>query len=740
MSTEKAAPSRMQAVSGDVWGGLAAMLVALPSAIAFGVLVFTAIGPEYAGVGATAGALGAAALGLTEPIVGRNGGFITAPCAPAAAVMSGLAGYLAVDRGLPAQEVIALMVLAALLAAAMQIIFGLVKLGLLIKYIPYQVVSGYLSGVAVIIALGQLPKLLGLPDGTHFWEGITHPDLWKWPGIAVGLTTIAITAGAPKVTTKIPSPILGLAAGIGVYFGIGLLFRPDLLSLVDNPLVVGPIEASGALFQIMVDRAKGLTTLSITDVELVFASAATLAVLLSIDTLKTGVVLDALTRTRHDSNRELIAQGAANVVSAFAGGMPGAGTMGPTLVNVTSGGRTPLSGFLQGAFAIIAFLALSQFIAWVPIGALAGILLVIAFRMFDWGAFKLLRHKQTRLDFAVIATVVLVAEGIGLIEASIAGVSLAILLFIRDQIGGSVVVRTSDLGRIGSRTQRLAGARELLAEHGEKAMMVELRGNLFFGTTDQLFSELADDLQTRRFILLDMRRVQSLDYTAGHLFHQMQEQLEERDGSLLFSGMPSSLPNRQDIEHYLGQLELVGHSGGIPIHEMRNDALEWMEEQLLEAAGWEERASDPPLEMGDIELFREFDADALAALASIAREVDLADGEELFDQGAGGDELCLIRSGCLEIVLPLEGGKRHHLASLRRGDYLGELAFLDRGKRSADVEAKGDTSLYVISRKEFDKVAHSDAIIGIKVFARLALEVSRRLRSANAEVRVLEER
>jgi SulP family sulfate permease len=148
-------------LAGDLWGGLAAMLVALPSAIAFGVLIYTAIGPGYVREGALAGILGAAALGIVAPLVSRNGGFITAPCAPAAAVMSALAAQLAASGELGFERITMLLALTAVLSALLQILYGLVRAGRLIKFIPYQVVSGYLSGVALIIALGQLPKLLG---------------------------------------------------------------------------------------------------------------------------------------------------------------------------------------------------------------------------------------------------------------------------------------------------------------------------------------------------------------------------------------------------------------------------------------------------------------------------------------------------------------------------------------------------------------------------------------------------
>jgi len=181
----------------------------------------------------------------------------------------------------------------------------------------------------------------------------------------------------------------------------------------------------------------------------------TLAVLLSIDTLKTCVVLDALTKTRHDSNRVLLAQGAANLAATAIGGVPGAGQMGATLVNLSSGGQTRRSGLFEGALALVAFLLLGGLIAWLPIAALAGILIVIGARMIDHHSFALLRNRSTVLDFAVIVVVVVVALGYSLIAASGVGIALAVMLFIREQIGGALGTReTGDfiVGTLHART------------------------------------------------------------------------------------------------------------------------------------------------------------------------------------------------------------------------------------------------------------------------------------------------
>jgi SulP family sulfate permease len=734
-----ASSARFPIRTGDIWGGLAAMLVALPSAIAFGVLVYSAIDPSLAGQGALYGMLGAAALGLVAPLFGGTPALITAPCAPAAAVLAGLAMEL-VAKGVEPGRIPGLLALTALLSAVLQVIFGIVRGGRFIKYIPYPVVSGYLSGVSLIIALGQLPKLLGLPKEMGLLQGLVHPGSWQVPGVIVGLVTIMVMFQAPKLTRKVPAAILGLLAGIAAYLLLGLR-DAGLLTTEANALVIGTIRASGSLLDSVRMQFQALLAIRADDLRLVAYSALALSALLSIDTLKTCVVLDALTRGRHNSNRELLGQGIGNLAAFTFSGMPGAGTMGATLVNVTSGGATARSGTMEGVFVVLAMLVLGPLIAWVPIAALAGILLVVAFRMFDWSAFKLLRHPDTRFDFAVIAAVVIVAETVGLIAASASGVGLAILLFIRDQIRGSVLRRRATLREVSSKTHRLEAERELLQQHGELAAVFDLQGNLFFGTTDQLFTEAEQDLRHRRWLLLDMRRVQSMDYTAANLFKQMHNRLAERDGGILFCGMPSSLPQRQDIQGYLTQVGLVGSGkSGIRVFETRDEAIEWMENRLLETAGWKGADAQRPLDLAEIELLREMDASVIDALRHCVHERSVRAGEKVFSRGDGGDEIFLIRAGMVAILLPLQGGKRHHLATFARGDYFGEMSFLDKGTRSADAEARTDCELYVLSRREFNTHALANPVLAVKVFARLARAVSLRLRQTDAELRAIEDR
>lgn len=724
-------------VMNEFWGGLAAMLVALPSSIAFGVLVFSAISPQMAGEGAFIGMMGAAILGLSAPLFGRTPALISAPCAPAAAILSALAIDL-LKQGIVIEHISGLLALTALLAALLQMLYGLLKGGQLIKYIPFPVVSGYLSGVGLIIAMGQLPKLLGLPKETTLWHGLTTPNLWQWQGIVVGCITIAVMYTAPRLTQKIPATIMGLFAGIISYFTLSL-WMPALLSLEANSLVVGAIPTGTSFLETVRGRILFVADIQISDLQLVAYSAIALSALLSIDTLKTCVILDALTKNRHDSNRELFGQGLANLMAFMTGGMSGSGTVGATLVNVSSGGRTTLSGFIEGGLVVLAIVMLSPLIVWVPIGALAGILLVVAFRIFDWKSFRLLKHRETRFDFAVIAAVVIVAESIGLIAAAGTGIGLAILLFIRDQIRISVLRRRATLKEISSKTYRLEAENTILQQHGDEASVIDLQGNLFFGTTDHLFTQLENDLRTQTWLLFDMRRVQSLDYTATHLFTLMHDRLKEHGGGLLFSGMPSSLLGGQNLQRYITDVGLLD-DGGIHIFESRDEGIEWMENRILEAWGYIEKPDELLFEFNDIEVLREMDESTINALRQCVHERSVRAGEAVFMVGDSGDELFFIRRGIVRILLPLKGRKYHHLATFSRGDYFGEMGFIDCHPRSANAVAKNDCELYVLSRKEFNEQVYNNAVLGVRVFARIASAISARLRQTDSELSALEER
>ncbi len=718
----------------DLWGGLAAMLVALPSAIAFGVTIYAAFGAAHMAEGALAGILGAIAIGLVASALGGTNRLISAPCAPAAAVLSAFSIELA-RQGCGFEAALLMLALLGLSAGLLQILFGAVRLGRLIEYMPYPVVSGYLSGVGLYIVASQVPKFLGTPKGTHFWEALGSSALWQWQGMLVGAVTMGAMLAAPRLVRAIPAVIVGLLAGVASYFALAL-FDPALLNLTNNPLLIGPI-GGGGLGDAFAARWQGIQTLDLGQLQTLLVPALTLAVLLSIDTLKTCVVLDALTRSRHDSNRELIGQGCANVTSAITGGIPGAGTMGATLVNISSGGQSRLSGVAEGLFALFALLALGTLIAWIPVAALSGILIVIGLRMLDLHSLQYLKSRSTMLDFLVIAVVVVVALQFSLIAASGVGVLLTIMLFMREQIGGNVVRRKLTGSQLFSKRQRVEEERALLQQQGERTAIVELQGSLFFGTTNQLYKALEPELKLRDFVILDLRRVQTVDVTAAHVLDLMQGMLAERGGLLLLSQLPRQLPSGQNMQRYFDQVGLIRPEVAIKLFDELDDALEWVEEQLISQAA---RVSDPEnlLELHELELFSGRKSETLAMLVAHMEQRHCPAGERIFANGDAGDELFMIRRGAVRILLRIDDDQQHHLGTFGRGAFFGEMAFLDDLPRSADAVALLDTDLYVLSRKTFDTLAEAHKKLAMNLMEGLASVLSARLRFTNAELCALE--
>jgi sulfate permease, SulP family len=712
------------------------MLVALPSAIAFGASVYAPLGSSFLAQGALAGVLGAVALGLVAPVLGGTRRLISAPCAPAAAVL----GAFALERlhagGSPADTVL-LMTLLALAAGLMQAVFGVLRLGQLIVYMPYPVVSGYLSGVGLYVIAGQLPRLLGVTHPTGFWDTLTQVGAWQWQGLSVGLVSAVTMVVAPRITQRVPAAILGLLSGIVAYFGLALL-DPSLWRVAHNPLLIGPLGGSSAgLADAMTGRWQALGGLGLEPWLALLLPALTLAALLSIDTLKTCLVLDAMTRSRHDSNRELVGQGLGNMAAALCGGMPGAGTLGATLVNLSSGARTRWSGVMEGGLALAAFGLLGSLIAWVPVASLAAILIVVGVRMLDRHSLTLLRQRATLLDALVIAAVIVTALTVSLIAASAVGIVLAVLLFVREEIGGTVVRRTLGGHETFSKRVRTAQEMAILTAPVSRAVVVELQGSLFFGTADQLRRALEPELKVRDFVVLDLRRVHSIDVTAAHLLDQIRDTLAERGGYLLLSQLPPRLPSGRDMAQYFDQVGLVRPDTPVRVFAELDDALEWVEDRVLADAGLQ-GGEEAVLGLHEVEFFRDRKPETLQDLDRCVEKRHYPAGTSIFRRDDAGDELFIIRRGLVRIMLPITDSRSHHLATFGRGAFFGEMSFLDGDLRSADAVAHTDIDVFVLSRRVFEQLAEDHRKLALGLMGGLASALAARLRFSNTELRGLE--
>ena len=729
-NTNKGAVNSSQpAMAGDIWGGLAAMLVALPSAIAFGVAIVAPLGGSLGAQGAVAGILGATVLGLVAPLVGDRTRLITAPCAPAAAVLSALAAGFA-QGGMPAEKALLLLGLIGLFAGVIQIALGLAGIGKLIKFIPFPVVSGYLSGVGLIIIGSQIPKFLGVAGAGGLLDSLAHPSLWVWQSAVVGAVVVAAMLWMPYVTKVVPATILALVCGVACYGVLGW-FDPALLVLEHNPLLVGPLTDSGAnLLDTLGIRLPGMDLLQLPTLLQVAVPALTLAVLLSIDTLKTCLVIDALTNTSHDANRELIGQGVGNMASSLAGGIPGAGTMGASLINISSGGTTRTSGLVTGVSSLLALVFLAPLIAWVPVAALAGILIVTGFRMIDRHSMAFFYTPATRLDFLVILSVILVAIFGNLIAASGVGVALAILLFIREQTRSSVVRKRTEGAAIFARRHNGPGSLAWPDSKANDSVVFELQGSLFFGTASQLHAALEPEIASHKYVILSMRRVQSLDVTATHVLEQIKDQLEKNDGYLVFCDIPKDLPSGLKMKRFLKDTGVVRPTNKAFAFRQLEDALKWVESRELPQHPELEPMAVVTVDLSAMPLLSQASATEIDALQALAHIRTVRAGKKIFKHGGSDDALYLIRSGLVQVSASSHRRDGFELAELGPGDVLCSSGFLQCESPALEAVAVSNAEVYVLSRAALDALAVEHGAVATALVAGSARNLALHLSSA----------
>jgi SulP family sulfate permease len=333
--------------------------------------------------------------------------------------------------------------------------------------------------------------------------------------------------------------------------------------------------------------------------------------------------------------------------------------------------------------------------------------------------------------------VVIVANTLSLIAASGVGVAMAILLFLREQIHTSTIRRKVKGDKVFSTRLRPQREREILLERGGHTVIFELQGSLFFGTTDQLYQAIEPELGQARFVVLDFLRVQSMDMTAGHMIERIRNMLAEHHARLVLTRLPHRLPSGRDLRSYVDHIGLLSDNTTRAFSEM-DEALEWIEDETLRIAG-HAHVSGEGLPLGKFELFHGLDENELAALERVATRHVFAQGERVFAADSEGHELMLISRGEIKVSLPTNEGKTLHLATFSRGQFFGEMSFLDGRPHSADVHATRETELIAIHRKDFAQIAASDPVMSISVMRAVALAIADRLRHANAELREMRE-
>lgn len=493
----------------DALAGVVVGIVALPLAIAFAVA--SGVRPEqglYTAI--VAGFLIAAFSGSRVQIGGPTGAFVV------------LVFSVVQEFGYDGLAV------ATLMAGGLLVAMGLARLGAVIRYIPYPVTVGFTTGIALIIALTQVPDGLGLAVEGSPTEFLERLDAYARAAGTVNAAALGVSAGTlavllvwPRVSRRIPGPLVAL-----------------VLATMAVQLFHLPVETIGSRFG---GVPSALPTLRLPRVDLALvpdlvSPALAIALLAGIESLLSAVVADGMTGRRHRSNAELVAQGVANLASPLFGGIPATGAIARTATNVKNGGRTPVAGMIHALVLLLILTTVGRWVALVPMAALAGVLLVVAYNMSEWRVFVGLL-KGPKSDVLVLLSTFGLTVLVDLVVAIQVGVVLAALLFMR---------RMAEVSQVRSVTQELAEVERVgfEAENPDVVLppgteVFEVAGSFFFGAA-QRFSEALSEIRRKpRVVILRMRDVFAMDVTGLHALEEVHARFHRQGITLLLSGIRS---------------------------------------------------------------------------------------------------------------------------------------------------------------------------------------------------------
>ncbi|WP_321368365.1 SulP family inorganic anion transporter [uncultured Desulfuromusa sp.] len=467
-------PATYRKIIGDIFGGVTASVIALPLALAFGVA---------SGVGAQAGIYGAIILGFVASLIGGTKVQISGPTGPMTIVA---ASTLVLFHG-----DVSMLMAAVLLTGLFQILLGVLKVGKFVKFVPYPVISGFMSGIGIIIILLQINPLFGIEGEKSPLQAVaSFGNIWSMfqtDAIYASVLALLIVFFTPKKISRIiPTPLLALVA-VTIFSQLAGLQLPTI-GRIPNGL-----------------PAISFPSFNLSQTSILITAAMSLAILGAIDSLLTSLVADSLTKTEHNSNRELIGQGLGNTLTAFVGGIPGAGATMRTVVNVKSGGTTRLSGIIHALILLGILLGLGKFAAIVPMAVLAAILIKVGLDIVDYRFIKIIK-KAPKHDLVVMFTVLFLTVFVDLIVAVGVGVVLAsVLLTVR--MTGQV---NSSVNDIEIPVRDIENCTNISGEKSFNIRVVDIDGPFFFGSTSQLVGQVGAMLGTK-IVIFNCLKVPFID-------------------------------------------------------------------------------------------------------------------------------------------------------------------------------------------------------------------------------------
>ena len=724
----------------NVTAGLLSALVTLPLAMGLGTLAFSPFGPAYVTTGVLAGLYGAGFLGLIAVLAGARGIAIYAPRSLVSFMMAAVfADILVRADWLPQDDPIAVasaVFLLLTMAGGFQLLFGLLHLARLVKFIPTPVMAGFQNAAAIIIVYSQLPTLLGLAS---------RPSLTEWSGALadikpLGLLVAALALGCvqfgPRLFRRMPPLMLGLLGGtLGYYLLAAAGLGPALGSTVGSiPLTLPDghqLAGIMALTQLpgFTAALPGMAT-----------AAASIAVVASLDALINAKVVENLSGQRGNSTRELLCVGAANSLTPLLGGISGSISLASSTANFKAGGRHSLSLLAHALLFLAMVPLLAPLLGYIPKVVLALLVAQAGWQLFDRWTLQLLRKAASGSalnwqsivgDLAVIALVTTVALAGEVVIAVGLGIAIALVVFAMRLSRG--VVRSWRTGNEQqSRRTRDAGDTGLLRQHGQRILMIELEGPMFFASAEQLHNRVDAAIAGKaRYVILDIARVNEVDSTGARILRQTWERVRAAGADLLLCGQDEhrqtgSMLRDHGIEELLGAQRTFADL---------DRALEWCENDLLAALKSGGHSADE-IAFEGLDIARGLTPGECALVRSALTRATFAPGDTVFAEGDAGDALYIILRGSASVRLKRRIIGNSDQAYLRlitfsAGTVFGEMALLDRQARSATVTSDEALVCHVLERRGFEELAAAHPRIGMQLLANLGRSLSLRLRDTN---------
>lgn len=731
-------------IRGDLAGAVSAAIITLPMSLGYGIMAFAALGPNYAPQAALSGLYCAVFVGFFASLLGGTSIQITGPKAALALVLSSVVAHLVMNPPFPGpvsdqiNEIVWLVFLCVWIGGLFQTLFGMFRLGDIIKYIPYPVIAGFMNGIAVLIIYQQLNPLLGLDVHTGLFKDLAWLGAIKPLNMIVGLSTLAMVYVGQRFIKRLPGSLVGLLAGIAVYY---------LFWYTQGPASLGPVIGS-----IEINIPKPVWHDGFKDFlsargfgyyfRVVLVPALILGIFCSIESLLSAVVEDNLTSRSHDSNKELVGQGVGNMIAALFGGISGAGSAPRTLANYKAGGRTVLSGIASSLLILLIGMFCGRFVGLIPLAAIEGIFISVGIGLFDRRSLhlfgKLIKTPERRSEdtgnLFVTLLVTLLTITVNLVVAIGLGFGVAVALFL-SKIKRSVVHRKYSGSQIMSKKIRPVEQSQFLRHQGSQISIFELYGPIFFGSAEKVAREIELAVPEATYLILDMKRVNEIDSTGATIINRIHRNLKEKGKYLLVSYITES----QEFWSILVDMGVISTVGREYFFGDTDTALEWAEERLLEGT------SDPSeanieLDLEKFGVLKDFNEREQDILKGILKKRTYTMGEVVAWEGQPERDLLFLTKGAVSIGICLsETNRLKRLATYSPGAVFGEVELLDGSSRSADAWADMDSEILHLTPADFESLRIINPEIAYKLIISLARELSLRLRMSNEELRWLEE-